>query len=91
MELVKTLVITSNRFEQSDRVEKAFQKFWKCYVGISVVFQAKVAIHFERLLNEPLWNLYLNDGKDMSTVTRPYSVTRLRENTYASLIWSYLD
>ena len=31
---------------------------------------------FGHLQNEPFWGLYLNDGKDLSTVTSPYSVKR---------------
>ena len=83
MELVEVGVITGNRIELSECMEKTFLKLWKRYVGTSVVFQAKVATPFWHLQNEPFWNLNLNDGKDLSTVTSPYSVTRLRENTYA--------
>ena len=83
MELVKTGVIIGNRIELSERLEKTFLKLWKRYVGTSVVFQAKVATPFWHLQNEPFWNLYLNNGKDLSTVTSPYSVSRLRENTHA--------
>ena len=83
MELVETGVIIGNRIELSERLEKTFLKLWKRYVGTSVVFQAKVATPFWHLQNEPFWNLYLNNGKDQSTVTSPYSVSRLRENTHA--------
>ena len=83
MELVEAGVITGNRIELSERLEKTFLKLWKRYVGTSVVFQAKVATPFWHLQNEPFWNLYLNNGKDLSTVTSPYSVSRLRENTHA--------
>ena len=83
MELVETGVIIGNRIELSERLEKTFLKLWKRYVGTSVVFQAKVAPPFWHLQNEPFWNLNLNNGKDLSTVTSPYSVNRLRENTYA--------
>lgn len=83
MELVEAGVITGNRIELSECLEKTFLKLWKRYVGTSVVFQAKVATPFWHLQNEPFWSLYLNDGKDLSTVTSPYSVSRLRENTHA--------
>lgn len=83
MELVEAGVITGNRIELSECLEKTFLKHWKRYVGTSVVFQAKVATPFWHLQNEPFWNLYLNNGKDLSTVTSPYSVSRLRENTHA--------
>lgn len=83
MELVEAGVITGNRIELSERLEKTFLKLWKRYVGTSVVFQAKVATPFWHLQNEPFWNLYLNNGKDLSTVISPYSVSRLRENTHS--------
>ena len=83
MELVEAGVITGNRIELSECLEKTFLKLWKRYVGTSVVFQAKVATPFWHLQNESFWSLYLNDGKDLSTVTSPYSVSRLRENTHA--------
>lgn len=83
MELVEAGVITGNRIELSECLEKTFLKLWKRYVGTSVVFQAKVATPFWHLQNEPFWSLYLNDGKDLRTVTSPYSVSRLRENTHA--------
>lgn len=83
MELVEAGVIAGNRIELSERLETTFLKLWKRYVGTSVVFQAKVATPFWHLQNEPFWNLYLNNGNDLSTVTSPYSVSRLRENTHA--------
>ena len=91
MELVEAGVITGNRIVLSERLEKTFQKLWKRYVGTSVVFQAKVATPFWHLQNEPFWNLYLNDGKDLSTVTSPYSVNRLRENTHAVIDQELLE
>ena len=91
IELVETGVITGNRIELSEQLERTFLKLWKRYVGTSVVFQAKVATPFWHLQNEPFWNLYLNDGKDLSTVTSPYSVARLRENTYAIIDQELLE
>ena len=61
MELVEAGVITGNRIELSERLEKTFLKLWKRYVGTSVVFQAKVATPFWHLQNEPFWNLYMNN------------------------------
>lgn len=91
MELVEAGVITGNRIELSDRLEKTFLKLWKRYVGTSVVYRAKVATPFWHLQNEPFWNLYLNNGKDLSTVTSPYSVSRLRENTHAVIDQELLE
>lgn len=91
MELVEAGVITGNRIELSERLEKTFLKLWKRYVGTSVVFQPKIATPFWHLQNEPFWNLYLNNGKDLSTVTSPYSVSRLRENTHAIIDQELFD
>ncbi|MBO5420113.1 MAG: hypothetical protein J6A22_08540, partial [Bacteroidales bacterium] len=46
-------------------------------------FFRKMGKYYLLFTNEPFWNLYMNNGKDLSTVTSPYSVNRLRENTYA--------
>ena len=83
MELIESGVIKSNRIELTERLEQTFMRLWKRYVGTSIVFQPKIATPFWHLQNEPFWSLYLNDGKDLSTVTSPYSVSRLRENTHA--------
>lgn len=83
MELIESGVIKSNRIELTERLEQTFMRLWKRYVGTSIVFQPKIATPFWHLQNEPFWSLYLNDGKDLSTVTSPYSIKRLRENTHA--------
>lgn len=83
MELIESGVITSNRIELSERLEQAFLRLWKRYIGTSLVFQPKIATPFWHLQNEPFWTLYMNDGTDLSMVTSPYSVKRLRENTHA--------
>ena len=83
MELVESGVIKSNRIELTERLEQAFLKLWKRYIGTSLVFQPKIATPFWHLQNEPFWTLYMNDGTDLRMVTSPYSVKRLRENTHA--------
>ena len=83
MELIESGVIKNNRIELTERLEQTFMRLWKRYVGTSIVFQPKIATPFWHLQNEPFWSLYLNDGKDLSTVISPYSVKRLRENTHA--------
>ena len=83
MELIESGVIKNNRIELTERLEQTFMRLWKRYVGTSIVFQPKIATPFWHLQNEPFWSLYLNDGKDLSTVTSPYSVKRLRDNTHA--------
>lgn len=83
IELIESGVIKSNRIELTERLEQTFLKLWKRYIGTSLVFQPKIATPFWHLQNEPFWALYMNDGTDLRMVTSPYSVKRLRENTYA--------
>lgn len=58
---------------------------WGKHVGESMFFQPKIVTPFWHLQNEPLGSLHLKNGKSLSTVTSPYSVSRLRENTFAVL------
>ena len=83
IELIESGRIQSNRIELTEVLESTFLKLWKRYVGNSLVFQAKVATPFWHLQHEPFWALYLNDGKELNTITSPYSIKRLRENTHA--------
>jgi putative restriction endonuclease len=83
MELIENGRINDNRIELTEILEETFLKLWKRYVGSSMIFQPKVATPFWHLQHEPFWNLYLNDGKDLNTITSPYSVKRLREHTHA--------
>lgn len=83
IDLVERGVITSNRIELTEQLEQTFEQVWKRYVGVSVVFQPKVATPFWHMQGEPFWCLYLNNGRELESITSPYSVKRLRENTYA--------
>lgn len=83
MEQIENKQITDNRIVLTESLERTFLKLWKRYVGLSVIYQAKVATPFWHLQNEPFWRLYLNNGQDLKTITSPYSIKRLRENTYA--------
>lgn len=83
MELIENGRINDNRIELTEILEETFLKLWKRYVGSSMIFQPKIATPFWHLQHEPFWNLYLNDGKDLNTITSPYSVKRLREHTHA--------
>ena len=83
MELIENGRINDNRIELTEILEETFLKLWKRYVGSSMIFQPKVATPFWHLQHESFWNLYLNDGKDLNTITSPYSVKRLREHTHA--------
>ena len=81
MDLVESGVINGTRVELTEQLEKVFLRNWKRYVGSSLLFQPKVATPFWHMQNEPFYKLYTNDGKDLSG--SPYSVKKLRENTYA--------
>ena len=83
MELVERGQIRNNRIELTEILESTFLRLWKRYVSNSVIFQPKVATPFRHLQHEPFWNLYLNDGKELNTITSPYSIKRLREHTHA--------
>ena len=83
MDLVESGVIESTRIELTEQLERVFLHNWKRYVGSSLLFQPKVATPFWHMQNEPFYKLYTNDGKDLSG--SPYSVKKLRENTYAIL------
>lgn len=83
MDLVELGGINATRIELTEQLERAFLHNWKRYVGSSLLFQPKVATPFWHMQNEPFYKLYTNDGKDLSG--SPYSVKKLRENTYAIL------
>jgi putative restriction endonuclease len=83
MDLVESGAIESTRIELTEQLERVFLHNWKRYVGSSLLFQPKVATPFWHMQNEPFYKLYTNDGKDLSG--SPYSVKKLRENTYAIL------
>lgn len=83
IDLVERGCITNTRIELTEQLEQTFGRIWKRYVGASIVFQPKVATPFWHMQGEPFWNLYLNNGKELDSITSPYSVKRLRESTYA--------
>ena len=83
MDLIESGAIDSTRIELTEPLEKAFLRNWKRYVGSSLLFQPKVATPFWHMQNEPFYRLYTNDGKELSG--SPYSVKKLRENTFAIL------
>lgn len=83
MDLVESGVIDGTRLELTEQLERAFLHNWKRYVGSSLLFQPKVATPFWHMQNEPFYQLYTNDGKELAG--SPYSVKKLRENTYAIL------
>lgn len=91
MELIENGRIRSNRIELTEILENTFLNLWKRYVGNSVIFQPRIATPFWHLQHEPFWSLHLNDGKDLNTITSPYSVNRLREHTYAIIDQELFD
>lgn len=83
MELVEAGVITSPKIELSEPLEGTFARLWKRYIGTSLIFTPKVATPFWHLQNEPFYRLYMNSGQLINGGTGRYSITWLRENTYA--------
>lgn len=83
IDLIERGCVTSNRIELTEQLEQTFGHVWKRYVGTSIVFQPKVATPFWHMQGEPFWNLYLNNDKELDSITNPYSVKRLRESTHA--------
>ena len=85
MDLVEAGIITSPRIELSEALEGTFARVWKRYIGSSIIFTPKVATPFWHLQNEPFYRLYMNNGQLINGGTGRYSISWLRENTYAML------
>ena len=81
--MVESGAIGSARIELSEQLESAFLHNWKRYVGSSLLFQPKVATPFWHMQNEPFYSLFLNSGEEISSKIKPYSKTKLREETFA--------
>ena len=64
IDLVEYGVITTNKIEFSERLEKQFQHNWSRYVGLSNVFQPRVGTPFWHLHYEPFWKLVPYEGGD---------------------------
>lgn len=85
MDMVEAGIITSPRIELSEALEGTFARVWKRYIGSSIIFTPKVATPFWHLQNEPFYRLYMNNGQLINGGTGRYSISWLRENTYAML------
>ena len=83
IDLVEIGDIDSPRVELTDRLEEAFDRNWKRYIGTSLIFQPKVSTPFWHMLTEPFYRLYISSGQQINGGTGRYSVKWLRENTYA--------
>ena len=83
MELIESGIITSPRIVLSEKLEEAFNRLWKKFIGTSVLFTPKVATPFWHMQGESFYQLFLNNGQDASGRKANYSVSWLRENTYA--------
>lgn len=83
MEMIESGEISSPRIILTERFEQMFNTIWSRYIGTSLVFQPKVATPFWHMQNEPFYRLCLNDGGDLNGIKNPYSISRLREKTYA--------
>ena len=83
MDLIEAGDIDSPRIVLTNQLEKAFEKEWRRFIGEPLVFKCKVATPFWHMRNEPFYNLYLNSGEEILNLDNPYSIKRLREDTYA--------
>ena len=85
IDLVEAGIITSPRIELSEALQGTFARVWRRYIGTSLIFQPKVATPFWHMQNEPFYRLFMNNGQQIAGGTGRYSVTWLRENTYAMI------
>ena len=93
IDLIERGLITSNRIELSEALERQFAKNWARYVGDSLLFQAKIATPFWHLQNESFWRLISFDGVEVTKnniVGSMYSVNNLKKQVKYSEIDSEL-
>lgn len=83
MDLVDNGMISTPKIQLTKELETAFAREWRLYVGSPLVFKCKIATPFWHMNNEPFYELYLNSGKGIKNFSNPYSVKRLREETFA--------
>lgn len=83
MDMIESGEITRPRIVLTKQLEDAFEKEWKRFIGAPLVFKCKVATPFWHMQNEPFYSLFLNTGEEIKGFNNPYSVKRLREETYA--------
>lgn len=96
IDLVEYGVITSNKIEFSERLEKQFQYNWLRYVGQSDVFQPRVGTPFWHLHYEPFWKLVPYEGGDEAIVMwlqgNPYAPGATRKHIrYAEIDQALFD
>ena len=83
MDLIESGDISTPQIILTKQLEEAFEKEWNLYIGAPLVFKCKVATPFWHMQNEPFYSLNLKSGDSISDFKSPYSVRRLREETYA--------
>ena len=83
MDLIENGTLTTPKLILSKQLEIAFETEWQSFVGSPLVFKCKIATPFWHMRNEPFYDLYFNDGKLVTTIKSPYSIKKLREETYA--------
>ena len=96
IDLVEYGVITSNKIEFSERLEKQFQHNWSRYVGQSDVFQPRVGTPFWHLHYEPFWKLVPYEGGDEAIAMwlqgNPYAPSTTRKHIrYAEIDQALFD
>ena len=83
MDLVEVGTIDSPQIVLTEKLEEAFTRVWKRYIGSSPIFTPKVATPFWHLQNEPFYRLYMKNGQQINGGIGRYSIKWLRENTHA--------
>lgn len=83
MDLVQNGSINSPRIVLSKQLEEAFEKEWRRYIGVPLVFKCVIATPFWHMRNEPFYSLFHNTGEEIVGNSNAYSKKRLKEETYA--------
>lgn len=83
MDLVEKGSITTPRIVLTAELEEAFKKEWHRFIGSPLVFKCIISTPFWHMQNEPFYSLFLNSGEEISSKIKPYSKTKLREETFA--------
>ncbi len=91
MDLVETGEINSTRIELTPSLEESFKKEWDLLVGMSLLFNCRIATPFWHMQNEPFYSLFSNNGESLNSVPKAYPLHRLRTDVYAVLSTGLFD
>lgn len=85
MDLIENGTLVTPKIVLTKQLKSAFETEWKSFVGSPLVFKCKIATPFWHMRNEPFYDLFFNNGQLVKTIKSPYSIKKLREETYAML------